>query len=174
MTAACPPPLPLPLDCGHLCGPSPPSPQEDEYDADGGWFAIARVNGAIRLVQVSSATPASALTTLDVKIFRHEFIHIFRFLEFRTIHPADIHIIERIPERAVALDEGDGGDSVSLARDVLARLSRLTKGGSFGASVGSRPGAYAYGHARYPSVGTGSPPGYARRVAYARTAAPFG
>ncbi|KAF7291988.1 hypothetical protein MIND_01224500 [Mycena indigotica] len=160
MTAAlvCPPPI------DHLRGPMLPSPlEEDNFE---GCFAIARVNGAIRLVQISSATPASALTTLDVKIFRHEFIHIFRFLEFRTVHPADLQIVERIPARAVALDEDDGGDSVSLARDVLARLSRLTKGGSFGGS--SRPTTGAYGHARYPSVGIASPPVYSRRVAYAR------
>ncbi|KAF7318362.1 hypothetical protein HMN09_00345000 [Mycena chlorophos] len=168
-------PAPLPID--HLRGPtSLSSLPEDEYDADG-WFAIARVNGTIRLVQVSSATPASALTTLDVKIFRHEFIHIFRFLEFRTLHPSDVHIIERIPPRAVALDESDD-DSVSLARDVLARMSRMNKSGSFGGSRSNSPGSPtrpmgAYGHARYPSVGTGSPPGYSRRVAYAR-AAPLG
>ncbi|KAJ7199218.1 hypothetical protein GGX14DRAFT_468308, partial [Mycena pura] len=128
---ACPP---LPPPTADLES-APPLSEDD-------WFAIARVNGAIRLVQgasalclfvlrpnvahaVSAATPASALTTLDVKIFRHEFIHIFRFLEARTLHPADVHILERIPpgDAAAACDDDD---TVFLARNVLARLSRLT------------------------------------------------
>ncbi|KAJ7484331.1 hypothetical protein FB451DRAFT_1232152 [Mycena latifolia] len=91
---------------------------------DDGQFAIARVNGAIRLVQVSLATPASALTTVDVKIFRHEFIHIFRYLECKTLHPADVHILELIDDRQKTYEEEN--DTVFLAKDVMERISKLT------------------------------------------------
>ncbi|KAJ7034538.1 hypothetical protein C8F04DRAFT_956232 [Mycena alexandri] len=89
-----------------------------------GQFAIAKVNGTIRLVQVSLATPASALTTVDVKIFRHEFIHIFRYLECRTLHPADVHIIELIDDHRKTYEEDS--DTVFLAKDVMERISKLT------------------------------------------------
>ncbi|KAJ7249432.1 hypothetical protein C8J57DRAFT_1356951 [Mycena rebaudengoi] len=91
---------------------------------DDGRFAIARVNGAILLVQLSMATPASALTTVDVKIFRHEFIHIFRYLESKTLHPADIHVVELIDDRQKTYEEEN--DTVFLAKDVMARISKLT------------------------------------------------
>ncbi|KAJ7074971.1 hypothetical protein B0H15DRAFT_742909, partial [Mycena belliarum] len=91
---------------------------------DDGQFAIARVNGTIRLVQVSLATPASALSTVDVKIFRHEFIHIFRYLECRTLHPTDVHILELIEDRQKTYEEEN--DTVFLAKDVMERMSKLT------------------------------------------------
>ncbi|KAJ7154610.1 permease for cytosine/purines, uracil, thiamine, allantoin-domain-containing protein [Mycena filopes] len=89
--------------------------QAAQPSVDDGQFAIAKVNGTIRLVQVSLATPASALTTVDVKIFRHEFIHIFRYLECRTLHPADVHIIELIDDHHKNYDEES--DTVFLAKD---------------------------------------------------------
>ncbi|KAJ7245383.1 hypothetical protein B0H12DRAFT_974200, partial [Mycena haematopus] len=95
-----------------------------EPAVEDGQFAIARVNGAIRLVQVSVSTPASALTTVDVKIFRHEFIHIFRYLECKTLHPADVHIIEPIEEHHKTYEEES--DTVFLAKNVLERISKLT------------------------------------------------
>ncbi|KAJ7512394.1 hypothetical protein B0H11DRAFT_1660116, partial [Mycena galericulata] len=89
-----------------------------------GQFAIARVKGAIRLVQVSLATPTSALTAVDVKIFRHEFIHIFRYLECKTLHPADVHIIELIDDHHKTYEEEN--DTVFLAKAVMERISKLT------------------------------------------------
>ncbi|KAJ6469375.1 hypothetical protein C8R45DRAFT_875434 [Mycena sanguinolenta] len=89
-----------------------------------GQFAIARVNGAIRLVQVSLATPASALSTVDVKIFRHEFVHIFRYLECQSLHPADVQIIELIEDHHKTYEEEN--DTVFLAKNVLERISKLT------------------------------------------------
>ena len=54
---------------------------------------------------VSHATPASALTAVDVKIFRHEFITIFRFSEATSLHPADICILEPIDEGLTRYEE---------------------------------------------------------------------
>jgi hypothetical protein len=91
---------------------------------------------------VSQATPASALSTVDVKIFRsvpvrlgwanidiapsnrHEFIHIFRYLECKTFHPADVHILEIIDDRHKTYEEES--DTVFLAKDVTERMSKLS------------------------------------------------
>ncbi|KAJ7746476.1 hypothetical protein DFH07DRAFT_748498 [Mycena maculata] len=102
-----------------------------QLSVDDGQFAIAKVNGTIKLVQVSLATPASALTTVDVKIFRHEFIHIFRYAECRTLHPADVHIIELIDDHHKSYEEEN--DTVFLAKNVMERMSKLTSRAPFAA-----------------------------------------
>lgn len=75
------------------------------------------------LFSVSCATPASALTTVDVKIFRHEFITVFRFSESKTFHPADICIVEPIDDRWTRYEEEN--ETVFLARDLVARLRMM-------------------------------------------------
>ncbi|KAF8808858.1 hypothetical protein BYT27DRAFT_7255117 [Phlegmacium glaucopus] len=69
------------------------------------YFPFAQIKDEVYLVQVSCATPVSALTTVDVKIFRHEFITIFRFSESKTFHPADICIVEPIDYRLTRYKE---------------------------------------------------------------------
>jgi len=91
--------------------------------ASDGYFAFARINDEVYLVQVSCATPASALTTVDVKIFRHEFITIFRFSESKTFHPADICIVEPIDDRSTRYEEEN--ETVFLARDLVARMRMM-------------------------------------------------
>ncbi|KAJ3718602.1 hypothetical protein DFJ43DRAFT_1005807, partial [Lentinula guzmanii] len=88
-------------------------------------FVFARIQGEICLVQVSSLTPTqSALTTVNVKIFRHEFITIFCFLVTTTLHPSDIHFIKNIDDQLVYYEEEKGTDF--LARNVMERLRQLT------------------------------------------------
>ncbi|KAJ3561436.1 hypothetical protein NP233_g10199 [Leucocoprinus birnbaumii] len=91
---------------------------------DSGYFAFANIRGVVNLVQVSSATPASALTTVDVKIFRHEFINIFRFAEACTLHPADISILESIDDSLKHYEEDK--DTVYLAKELVSRVRNLT------------------------------------------------
>ncbi|KAF5350972.1 hypothetical protein D9756_008252 [Leucocoprinus leucothites] len=91
---------------------------------DSGYFAFANIRGNVNLVQVSSATPASALTTVDVKIFRHEFINIFRFTEARTLHPADISILESIDDSMKHYEEDK--ETVYLAKELVGRVRNLT------------------------------------------------
>jgi hypothetical protein len=73
---------------------------------------------------VSYATPASALTTVDVKIFRHEFINIFRLSEARTLHPADITILESIDESLKIYEEDK--ETVYLAKELIAHIRNFT------------------------------------------------
>lgn len=104
-----------------------------------GYFAFARINNEVYLVQgtyimnsfslthcfcsVSCATPISALTTVDVKIFRHEFVTIFRFSESKTFHPADICIVEPIDDRLTRYEEEN--ETVFLAKDLVARMRMM-------------------------------------------------
>jgi len=76
------------------------------------------------LLSVSCATPASALTTVDVKLFRHEFITIFRFAQNITLHPSDICIVEPIDERLTRYEEEN--ETVFLARALMERMRKLT------------------------------------------------
>ena len=59
----------------------------------------------------------------DVRIFRHEFITIFRYSHSATVHPADIHILSLIDSRCTLYEEDKG--TVFLARDVTAQMQRL-------------------------------------------------
>ncbi|KAF8067505.1 hypothetical protein FPV67DRAFT_1492310 [Lyophyllum atratum] len=90
-----------------------------------GYFAFARIKGDVCLVQVSLDTPTSALTTVDVKIFRHEFITIFRLSETKTLHPADISIIEPINEFHTRYEEEN--ETVFLARELMGRLQKMSE-----------------------------------------------
>lgn len=60
----------------------------------------------------------------DVKVFRHEFITIFRYSHSATVHPADIHVLYPIDDRCTLYEEDKG--TVFLARDVMAQLQKLT------------------------------------------------
>jgi len=99
---------------------------------DGSQFAFARIKGDVYLVQLSMSTPestasGSALTTVDVKIFRHEFITIFRLVEKTTLHPADIRILETIDDHSKRYEEEN--ETVFLAKDLMERLRKMTDRG---------------------------------------------
>lgn len=76
------------------------------------------------MLTVSLDTPTSALTTVDVKIFRHEFITIFRLLETKTLHPSDISIIEPIDDFHTRYEEEN--ETVFLARELMGRLQKMS------------------------------------------------
>jgi len=88
-----------------------------------GNFGFARIKGFLALVQVSHATPLSALGTVDVKVFRHEFINIFRFSERRTLHPNDINFIEQIDDDCIRYEEDN--ETVFLSRDAMDLMRKL-------------------------------------------------
>lgn len=67
---------------------------------------------------------SSALMAADVAVFRHEFITQFRYSHSATVHPADMHILEPIADHCTLYEEDKG--TVFLARDVMARLTKLT------------------------------------------------
>lgn len=61
---------------------------------------------------------------IDVKIFKHEFITIFRFSEYTTLHPSDFQIIEPIDDTLLRYEEEN--ETVFLAKSLMERLRRLT------------------------------------------------
>ena len=69
-------------------------------------------------------TAPSALTTVDVNIFKHEFITIFRWSHQTTVHPDDIRILEPIDEACIRYEEENG--TVFMAKDVVERLRKVT------------------------------------------------
>lgn len=90
-------------------------------------FALAQINGVICLAQMPPSTPgsaSSALSAVDVAVFAHEFINIFRFSHQTTVHPVDIHVIDYIDENSVSCEEEN--ERVFLSKDVMERFSKLT------------------------------------------------
>lgn len=68
----------------------------------------------------------------DVRIFRHEFITIFRYSHCASVHPSDFQVLEVLDERFAAYEEEK--ETVSLAREVMARMQRLSSIGGVAAS----------------------------------------
>jgi hypothetical protein len=83
----------------------------------------------------------SALTTVDAKVFRHEFTTIFRLSEINTFHPADISIIEAIEDYHVRYEEEN--ETVFVARELLDRMRKMTE----------KPKTSRTGISRYPTRG---------------------
>ncbi|PIL27717.1 hypothetical protein GSI_10870 [Ganoderma sinense ZZ0214-1] len=120
-------------------------------------FAVAKIKGDVCLVQVPYDSPArgamsSALMAADVHVFRHEFITLFRYSHCATVHPADMHILESIDDRATLYEEDKG--TVFLARDVMAKIQKLTMDSR-------RPGAGRYYRPRQSSAMSMSRPVHA-------------
>ncbi|KAI0747026.1 hypothetical protein C8Q80DRAFT_1121689 [Daedaleopsis nitida] len=120
--------LPTPISASHPPQPAQsmpalPAPEKPT-------FALARIKGDVCLVQVPPTSAcaqggmSSALMAADVHVFRHEFITLFRYSHRTTVHPADLAILEPIGEDSTLYEEDRG--TVFLARDVVARMQRLT------------------------------------------------
>lgn len=89
---------------------------------------------------------ASALMASDVRVFRHEFITIFRYSHSTSVHPADIRVLERIDERGALYEEDKG--TVFLARDAMDRMQKLSAAAASSAlAVGGGMRRRSYAHA---------------------------
>ncbi|KAA1476136.1 hypothetical protein DENSPDRAFT_765479, partial [Dentipellis sp. KUC8613] len=90
-------------------------------------FAFAQIQCDVCLVQMSPKdvlATASALSAVEAKVFRHEFITIFRFSHPAVVHPNDFRILELIDEANLLHEEEN--ETVFLSRDMMARLQQLT------------------------------------------------
>ena len=139
---------------------------------EGYTFALAEVNGEIHLVQstsnqyippirrltrvlvlslVSSSTPPSALTLIDIKLFKHELATIFRYIQTTTMHPRDVRVIEQIGDDLVKYEEDKG--TVFLAREIVGRMRRMSmvasRGRTFAEGKQNRYGGPAMISAQY-------------------------
>ncbi|KAF4580443.1 hypothetical protein EYR40_003159 [Pleurotus pulmonarius] len=92
---------------------------------DCGQFAFARVNGDVCLVQISLSTPPSSkVGTTEVKVFRHEFITIFRLSHSMTLSSSDLRILEPIDDEVLKYEEEK--ETVFLAKELVEQLRRMT------------------------------------------------
>ena len=66
----------------------------------------------------------SPLMAADVKVFRHEFITIFRYSHSTSVHPADMHVLYALDARCALYEEDKG--TVFLAKDTMAHMQKLT------------------------------------------------
>ncbi|KIJ14538.1 hypothetical protein PAXINDRAFT_169682 [Paxillus involutus ATCC 200175] len=85
-------------------------------------FAFARVQGDVCLVQLIGQTD-SGTPLLDIPIFRHEFVSIFRYSHSARVHPAEVRLLEPLDDHAVRYEEDSG--TVFLAKDLMSRLKRI-------------------------------------------------
>ncbi|KAK2464645.1 hypothetical protein APHAL10511_003338 [Amanita phalloides] len=123
---------------------------EFSSDDEGFYFALADVKGEVQLVQLSLSTPLSALTLVDIKIFKHELATIFRHVQTTTLHPRDVRVIEAIGNNLVRYEEDSG--TVFLAREIVDRMRKLIVAGSRLAFAGrrySRHGGPTMTHMQY-------------------------
>ena len=66
---------------------------------------------------------SSALVAPDVKVFRHEFITIFRYSHTACVHPADFRVLYTIDDQCALHDEEK--ETVYLTKDVMDQLQKL-------------------------------------------------
>ncbi|TFL00929.1 hypothetical protein BDV98DRAFT_593761 [Pterulicium gracile] len=114
-------------------------------------FALASIKGNVHLVHVHTThTPL-----LELRIFRHEFITIFRFSHSALVDPAEVRILESIGDKYAMYEEES--DTVVLAKDLTERL--LSR------RAGSSPSSkrYSYGHGRQMYAPMGMQRAYAYR-----------
>ncbi|PPQ88561.1 hypothetical protein CVT25_009941 [Psilocybe cyanescens] len=98
------------------------SPDPGAVNQNDAHFAFARIKGDIHLVQASCSSSKSPIAPVDVKVFQHEFIHIFRFSEHRTVHPTDICFLETIDDQHAFYQEED--EKVYLAKEIMQRMQK--------------------------------------------------
>lgn len=65
----------------------------------------------------------SGTPLLDILVFRHEFVSIFRYSHSARVHPLELRVLEPLDDHAVRYEPDNG--SVFLAKDLMAHLKRI-------------------------------------------------
>jgi hypothetical protein len=60
---------------------------------------------------------------LDIHVFRHEFVSIFRYSHSASVHPRELRVLEPLDDHAVRYEPDNG--TVFLAKDLMAQLKRI-------------------------------------------------
>ena len=97
------------------------------------------------LLALVSSAPTSALLASDIRVFKHEFITIFRYSHSTSVHPSEIRVLEAVPELGAVYEEEKG--TVFLAREVMERMQKLVAASrpAFGARRHAQQYQQAYG-----------------------------
>ncbi|KAL1740975.1 hypothetical protein HDZ31DRAFT_46410 [Schizophyllum fasciatum] len=111
-----------------ICSPCAAPPMTTSTTADacpGASFAFATIKDAVHLVQVCPSTPLTGLTAVDVKVFRHDCVSVFRLAGTLAVHPADLRILEVLADEGTLYEEHSG--TVFLAKENIDRLRKMTR-----------------------------------------------
>ncbi|KIY45053.1 hypothetical protein FISHEDRAFT_19924, partial [Fistulina hepatica ATCC 64428] len=87
---------------------------------DAGQFAFARIQDNVHLIQLSEKQSPTVHEAVEVKLFRHEFVTLFRLSETKTMDLADISVIEVINCDETRYEEDTG--TVFLAKELMETL----------------------------------------------------
>lgn len=71
-----------------------------------------------------STPPSSKVGTTEVKVFRHEFITIFRLSHSMSLSSSDLRILEPIDDEVLKYEEEK--ETVFLAKELVEQLRRMT------------------------------------------------
>jgi len=113
------------------------------------------VKDEVRLVQTPCPLPLSAFVPVDVCVYRHDFVSVFRLDAAVALHPADFALLEGI-DAAQLRHEADS-ETVFLARAAMERLRLLSAPSDPRAKMLSAA-ALAQKRARYAALPRYSPP----------------
>ncbi|KIK18816.1 hypothetical protein PISMIDRAFT_683835 [Pisolithus microcarpus 441] len=109
-------------------------------NAPAAFFAFAAIKGVVCLVQVT--TPRSMDSTsvmLDVSIFRHEFVSMWRFSHTVQLYPSEIGAFVALDTQSIRYEEDSG--TIFLAKDLMWRLKGFMDATSQTKASRSRPAA---------------------------------
>lgn len=73
--------------------------------------------------------PFSSLLVSDIRVFRHEFLTIYRYSHSASVHPSDIHVLKRLDDLCPA-DE-DTPETITLPREIVSRFEGLSNNMKF-------------------------------------------
>ena len=79
----------------------------------------------------------SGTPLLDIDVFRHEFVSIFRYSHSTRVHPLELRVFESLAEHAVRYEPDNG--TVFLAKDLMAQLKRILDASAVLHRTGRRP-----------------------------------
>ncbi|KAI6045281.1 hypothetical protein EDC04DRAFT_138131 [Pisolithus marmoratus] len=85
------------------------------------FFAFASIKGIVCLVQIT--TPRSMDPTsvpLDVSVFRHEFVSMWRYSHTVQLYPSEIGAFVALDRQSVRYEEDSG--TIFLAKDLMCHL----------------------------------------------------
>lgn len=119
MTATLPEPNQAVIHPDHLS-----FPVKQGGNAPAAFFAFATIKGVVCLVQIT--TPRSMDSTsvmLDISIFRHEFVSMWRYSHTVQLYPSEIGAFVALDTQSIRYEEDSG--TIFLAKDLMWRLKRF-------------------------------------------------
>lgn len=97
--------------------------------------ALDTLSYALAVVGQTTVDP-SGTPLLDIHVFRHEFVSIFRYSYSTRVHPLELKVLESLDDHAVRYEPDNG--TVFLAKDLMAHLKRILDASAMLNRIGRR------------------------------------